>query len=268
MANRIKEYKRVYRNAKAKERRLKKNHNVDVDFKILTPTEWQNAPNKKREISKLDRFTDRDYAKYDYVSLGKESIRRREYNKIAEENQRIINNINYHKTKVMDKLKETNYMVYDKTNERVVNSDQTIEARLSAEQQRALSTEKNRSQYQNTYEGLLKYQKALKERLKKRKNNAYAKLQKTNYIDKLEDFSKMFKNTIYENEYMEFMEKMKQLSPEDYDTFYYSSNMGDIENIPYISDEEIGTPEGQEKIYRAMTAIKKSWDTVETQIST
>ena len=107
----LKEYQRVYRNAKAKERRLKQQHGVTVDFKLLTPTEWKNAPNKKRETQKLDDFSSGRNKKYDYVSLGKESIKRSEYQKIAQENKKVIDSINYHKKKTLKRVLDKPYMV-------------------------------------------------------------------------------------------------------------------------------------------------------------
>lgn len=258
-----KEYERVYRNAKAKERRLKNNHGVSVDMALLTPSEWQSAPNKKREIRKLDSFTERDNRKYDYVSLGKESIKRSEYQEIASENKKVIDKINYHKKKVLKRVIDKPFMVYNPATESMIETAQNINDRTADLQKKSLKWQGNHSHKQNTKSGLKRYQKEKKAQLKALQKNSYAQLQKTNYINKLDDFSRMFKGTSYQSEHKKFMNTMKKLSPEDYEAFYYLSDIGDVSEIPYISDDEIGTPEGQEKIYRAMKSVQIAWKAVE-----
>lgn len=262
-----KEYQRVYRNAKAKERRLKNNHNVDVDMKLLTPTEWKKSTNKKREIDKLERFTDRSNKKYQYVSLGRESMKSSDYRRIANENQRLIENITYHKKKNLKKVADLNYIVYDSMNKKILTSDQAIEERISQLHKQTLRPERNRSMQQGIEAKLRRYNKHLKDRLKRMQENRYAQLQKENYIDKLQDWGRMFKGTRYESEYNKFLTEMKKLSPDDYERFYYLSDMGAIDSLKYISDSEVGTPSGQEKIYENMNAVKTSWEAVKKLLS-
>lgn len=262
----LKEYQRVYRNAKAKERRLKQQHGVTVDFKLLTPTEWKNAPNKKRETQKLDDFSSGRNKKYDYVSLGKESIKRSEYQKIAQENKKVIDSINYHKKKTLKRVLDKPYMVMGSDGV-LIKTDQVVNDRMNELRKQSLNWQGNHSHKQQTKAQLERYSKAKKDQLKNLKKMSYAKIQKKNYINKLEDFSKMFKGTPYEVEHKRFMKEMKKLSPEDYEAFYYLADMGSIDRIKYINEAEVGTPEGTEKIYDNMKQVQIAWESVSKLIS-
>lgn len=261
------EYQRVYRNAKAKERRLKKNHNKEVNFNILTPTEWKKSRNKKREIEKLENFTDRNNQRWQFVNLGKESISATRYRRLSEENQRLLDNINYHKKKTLKRVLDLPYLVHNPATNEMIKTDQVIQERLSDLKKKSLKRDRNRSMVQKTEEQLLRYQKSLRRRLRAEQQNNYAKIQKKNYLNKLEDFSLMLKGTSYEEEYNKFMKTMRNLSPEDYEAFYYLSDMGAIDRIRYVNRAEIGTPEGQEKIYANMKAVKTSWQEVQKLLS-
>lgn len=262
-----KEYERVYRNAKAKERRLKQNHGVSVDMALLTPTEWASAPNKKREINKLENFTNRNNRKYDYVSLGKESIKRTEYQKYAQQNKRTIDAINYHKKKTLKRVMDKPYLVYDKSTETVIQTDQKINDRITDLYKKSLQWQGNHSHKQGTKAQLEKYTESKEKQLENLKEMRHAQLHRANYLEKLDDYGRMLIGSPYESDYLDFMNVMRNLSAEEYEAFYYLADMGSISMIDYINDNEIGTPEGQEKIYRNMKAIKNSWDAVSRQIS-
>ena len=262
-----KEYDKIYRNAKAKERRLKNNHNVSVDMNLLTPTEWQKAPNKQREIKKLERFTDRNNRKYDYVSLGKESVSRKEYNQLTKDSKLINNQINYHKNKTLKRVLDLPYMVYNESTGKMLKTDEVVNERTTELRRQSMKWQKDSSMKQGTVKQLKQYQAKQKRQLKDLKEMTRANQQRTNYIEKLGDFSRMFKGTSYNTEYKAFMKQMKSLSIEDYEAFYYLTDLGAIDKIRYINDAEIGTPEGQEKIYNNMKAIQTAMESVKKLIS-
>ena len=153
-----KEYDKIYRNAKAKERRLKNNHNVSVDMNLLTPTEWQKAPNKQREIKKLERFTDRNNRKYDYVSLGKESVTRKEYNQLTKDSKLINNQINYHKNKTLKRVLDLPYMVYNESTGKMLKTDEVVNERTTELRRQSMKWQKDSSMKQGTVKQLKQYQ--------------------------------------------------------------------------------------------------------------
>lgn len=260
------EYERVYRNAKAKERRLKNTHNVTVDFQMHTPSEWENRPNKKREITKLENFTNRGNSRYDYINLGKESIKRHEYQEITRDSKKINDAINYHKKKNLKAVMDLPYLVtlQDGT---TLQTDQRIEERIAQNHKQMIGWQKDSSIEQGTKKRLKQYQAKQKRQLKNLKNNTYAEISRKNYINKLDDFKLMFKGSPYESEYRDFMKTMKGLSVDDYEKFYYLSNMGEINKVKYIDPNLLGTPEGQEVIYANMKQIQNAWESVSKLIS-
>lgn len=268
MNKREQEYQRLYRNAKAKERRLKQTHNVDVSLNLLTPTEWRQSKNKKREEVKLSRFNSRSNKEYQYINLGKESVKRSVYNKYANENQKTVERTNYHKDKNLKEVLGKPFMIYDRANGKMIETDQVINDRITGLQKRRLETTKNRSLTQNTLKGLKRYTNEMKKREKRIKQNRYAEIQKDNYVDKVSSFKFVLKGSPYYSDYKNLMKTLKEMSPSDYEKFYYLADMGSIDKVVYISDSELGTPEGQEKAYTNMKAIKTAWETVKTLIST